>query len=215
LSKYVSGEISEQTVRSAFLKIIKDPENFFRFWFEYGNRPNPFAGEFSGVTSSVDKFIVFLQDNYEKYEENSRVIRKLKRDYHNELRDLKIVAPESVEAHRIPDIENEKPLAINELLAKIIDEGQPNIDPLVRETMLPFFMSYFGQRKLKKSDSMDLLHSLYIPNVDLWRGDRAYSEVLLKANHSQRSKIVQTREELPQRISQLLESAYVRNPSQT
>jgi hypothetical protein len=55
-----------------------------------------------------------------------------------------------------------------------------------------------------QSDIADLLHSLYLPFCDLWRGDRRFSSILRIADVPFNEKIVSNLFDLPRRIDLLL-----------
>jgi hypothetical protein len=55
-------------------------------------------------------------------------------------------------------------------------------------------------RPIKDSDGIDFVHAMYLPHTDLWRGDRAFSDLLKKHKVSFGERIVPTLLELPARI---------------
>ena len=59
--------------------------------------------------------------------------------------------------------------------------------------------------KPRKSDFVDMLHAIYIPHCDVWRGDGGFSNILLsqKIKHSER--IVAKRSDLPDFIQSLIQ----------
>ena len=56
------------------------------------------------------------------------------------------------------------------------------------------------KRAIKRSDATDFIHAMYLPHVDLWRGDKAFSDLLIKHKVDFAKRIVPTLAELPQRI---------------
>jgi hypothetical protein len=55
-------------------------------------------------------------------------------------------------------------------------------------------------RDIKNSDRIDLMHAMYLPHADLWRGDRAFSTLLIDNRVDFCSRIVASLAELPGRI---------------
>jgi hypothetical protein len=55
-------------------------------------------------------------------------------------------------------------------------------------------------RPIKRSDAVDFIHASYLPHVDLWRGDKAFSDLLIKHKVKFSERVVSTLEELPFRI---------------
>jgi hypothetical protein len=56
------------------------------------------------------------------------------------------------------------------------------------------------KRTIKESDGIDFVHAIYLPHTDLWRGDKAFSDLLIKHKVSFSDRVVPTLLELPARI---------------
>ncbi len=57
---------------------------------------------------------------------------------------------------------------------------------------------------MKDSDYVDMMHAMYIPYTDLWRGDKAFSHLLISQNLPLKERIVPRLTELPNRIEEKL-----------
>jgi hypothetical protein len=55
-------------------------------------------------------------------------------------------------------------------------------------------------REIKNSDGIDLIHAMYLPHADLWRGDKAFSTLLMNNRIDFCTRIVPSLAELPGRI---------------
>ena len=55
-------------------------------------------------------------------------------------------------------------------------------------------------RDIKNSDGIDLIHAMYLPHADLWRGDKAFSTLLINNRIDFCTRIVPSLGELPGRI---------------
>jgi hypothetical protein len=55
-------------------------------------------------------------------------------------------------------------------------------------------------RDIKNSDGIDLIHAMYLPHADLWRGDKAFSTLLINNRVDFCTRIVPSLGELPGRI---------------
>jgi hypothetical protein len=62
-------------------------------------------------------------------------------------------------------------------------------------------------RDIKNSDGIDLIHAMYLPHADLWRGDRAFSTLLINNRGDFYSRIVPSLAELPGRIEAVIRVA--------
>jgi hypothetical protein len=56
------------------------------------------------------------------------------------------------------------------------------------------------KRPIKDSDGIDFVHVMYLPHADLWRGDRAFSDLLKRHKVSFGERVVPTLLELPARV---------------
>jgi hypothetical protein len=61
-------------------------------------------------------------------------------------------------------------------------------------------------RHIKNSDGIDLMHAMYLPHADLWRGDRAFSTLLIDNRVDFCTRIVASLAELPGRIEAAIAS---------
>jgi hypothetical protein len=55
-------------------------------------------------------------------------------------------------------------------------------------------------RDIKNSDGIDLIHAMYLPHADLWRGDKAFSTLLINNRIDFCTRIVPSLLELQARI---------------
>ena len=65
-------------------------------------------------------------------------------------------------------------------------------------------------RAWKKSDMGDVFHALYIPHSNLWRGDKAFCNLLIENDVRFCDRIVPKLLDLPQRIEELLECSTIK-----
>jgi hypothetical protein len=63
-----------------------------------------------------------------------------------------------------------------------------------------FYAFYREKRDIKRSDAIDLIHAMYLPYVDLWRGDRAFATLLINNRVNFSERVVPSLEELVPRI---------------
>jgi hypothetical protein len=59
---------------------------------------------------------------------------------------------------------------------------------------------YNQNRDIKRSDGIDLIHAMYLPHVDLWRGDKDFSNLLITNRVKFCERVVSTLSELLDRI---------------
>jgi hypothetical protein len=63
-----------------------------------------------------------------------------------------------------------------------------------------FYGLYGQKRDIKASDAIDLIHAMYLPHVDLWRGDKDFSNLLITNRVPFYERVVPTLPELLDRI---------------
>jgi superoxide dismutase, Cu-Zn family len=56
------------------------------------------------------------------------------------------------------------------------------------------------KRPIKRSDVIDFIHAMYLPHSDLWRGDRASGDLLIKHRVNFSDRIVPRLADLPTRV---------------
>ena len=66
------------------------------------------------------------------------------------------------------------------------------------------FAFHREKRRLKASDGIDFAHAMFLPHVDLWRGDRAFGGLLIKHKVTGCERVVTSLQALPERIDQAL-----------
>ena len=59
-------------------------------------------------------------------------------------------------------------------------------------------------RDIKNSDGIDLIHAMYLPHADLWRGDKAFSTLPINNRVDLCRRIVRSLAELPGRIEAVI-----------
>jgi len=63
-----------------------------------------------------------------------------------------------------------------------------------------FYAFHKEGRDIKNSDAIYLIHAMYLPHADLWRGDKAFSTLLINNRVDFCNRIVPSLMELPGRI---------------
>ena len=196
--KYMIGDITEEDADREFLKVLTDPVIFVGTWFDYGGKVNPFTDDVHQTSRGLRTRLEALQKLFAETERKIAEINKLQaRAYKNDL-PAEIIRELKESKKRLRE-------AIN--LGK--DIKSPKLMALLDDHMLEVVTIYFESNlerpsAISDSDFADILHTAYIPHVDLWRGDSKFSRMLIRGQIAQRNKIVPTLRELPARIDQLL-----------
>jgi hypothetical protein len=59
---------------------------------------------------------------------------------------------------------------------------------------------YKEKRQMKRSDAIDIIHAMYLPYTDLWQGDKAFSDLLIKHKVDCSGRVVPSLNDLLSRI---------------
>lgn len=196
LRRYALGRISREAANSVLRKSIAEPESLFRVWFDHYGKSSPvtqmgreFAENISVALSQLKEIKDVLLQLRRSGQINSETwsdirLRKITRNFNKEWRD------------RIDEMSREvlDPEVLYHRFARNFSDEQAHVASDV------LYALAFEGRELEPSIGADVMHSLYLPSVDIWRGDSAFSHVLIKHEVRYSEKIVQRLEDLPARI---------------
>lgn len=196
LEKYLRGQISGNLVVSILKQWTIDPENLFEIWYEYSGLENPLEKLISG------QFDIF-SERIEKLRIANRELKNAKRDLRQAQRELRKFAnanpwATSTLTKNMQKISNDDPfMDFEQIASSAFGPGRGEV-----------FKRYFSSMiesdvPPKQSDLVDLLHFLYIKDVDLFRCDRGMAHHVGRDPSSFQHKIVASLTDLPQRISEL------------
>jgi hypothetical protein len=203
LRRYILGYMTRDVANKTLRTYITDPTSFYEIWYEKYHRDNPalirrdaiaikitvmlnelkgMLDETSKIRLDVDRLLKVAPDMSELSAEDRANLLRLKQ----EIRDFRgeITSPE--EMAKLP--------AWREMAG---EEGS-----IIAAQI--FYALYREQRDLRESDAIDLIHAMYLPHADLWRGDRAFSHLLIKNRVHLHEKVVPSLVELPDRITKAL-----------
>ncbi|MGE4193556.1 MAG: hypothetical protein AB7E51_09235 [Pseudodesulfovibrio sp.] len=76
----------------------------------------------------------------------------------------------------------------------------------IRHILKSFFQDNYKTPHFQQSDMADMTHALYLPHTDIWRGDKHFSNLLIRQKIPHHEKIVPKLRDLPQRIEAALKS---------
>jgi hypothetical protein len=198
LRLYILGELPRDEINKALHFYITDPETLYKVWFETYKWDNPvperrdkMAGKLMEMLAGYKRALDEQADLKRTIDETlgasgDRTLPAEGRDAFLKLkRDLKTFHSEITS----PDELSEDPAWI-----KIVGTDGAQIASQI------FYGFYREKREIKRSDAIDMIHAMYLPHTDLWRGDRAFSDLLIKNRVLYYERVVPTLAGLPQRI---------------
>jgi hypothetical protein len=203
--RYFAREISEAEASEALRKCITDPAHFFELWFVHFENKGVLQGLVEDHVSRLRDGIVQLQKLFFTFEAESKSLQSQAAISKRSYRELKNNFSAMGMKLDLPPPNHAKVATVGDLLISLEKPRELNALPEHSQVLLWEFMkAYMGPRKINNSSIRDMMHAMYIPHCDLWRGDRKFSRLLNDLPISHKSSIVPSLSELPSRIEQLL-----------
>jgi hypothetical protein len=199
IERYVTGRINAQSVISALKRWTTDPENLFELWYEYSNLENPIE---KFVTSQFDLLverIEILRESYRKIQLSNNELIRLNRQIR------KIVVKNSLSSDWFQS--NPKPITDEQLFSEFENLSDQYFGPGRGDIFKLYFLSMIKSTNSPKgSDLVDLLHLLYLRDVDLFRCDRGMAHHMRSQHFTLGHRIVPSLLDLPERVRELRSS---------
>lgn len=197
--RYVAGQMSRNEANRKLWFFINDPASIYELWFEQCRWDCPIMERRDNI---ADKFVIMLEDLRRTIASTGDLRTRitielsatgdeaLSPDARSQLmrlrKDLKTFRGEITSPQQLfEDVPIWKKLFGNESAL------------LAAEILYAFERD---KRPIKHSDGIDFVHATYLPHTDLWRGDRAFADLLIKHKVSFSERVVPTLLEVPVRI---------------
>jgi hypothetical protein len=199
LGRYVLGAMSGEEANSKLRFYITDPVTVYEVWFEQYGRNDPIAERRDQLTVAFLSILEGLQRMLNGSEE-------LRQDLKQVFAATGDAALTVGERERLVKLDAEIKDFRKEIVSpEELNENAPKWRELFgQESALVaaqiLFVFHRDRRAIKPSDSIDFVHAMYLPHTDLWRGDRAFSDLLMKHRVNFSERVVPTLVDLPERI---------------
>jgi hypothetical protein len=178
---------------------ITDPATLYSIWFEHYGRGNPIVERRDEM---FNKFIVMLTELQRMLNEQA----SLHADVKSLLASTGDNALRGEHRAQLVKLQRELKRFRSEITSpKQLNEDVPAWKKMVgKDSALVaahiLYAFYREKREIKRSDAIDFVHAMYLPHTDLWRGDKAFSDLLIKHKVLFWERVVPTLAELPRRI---------------
>jgi len=199
LGRYLLGQMTRSDANRKLWFYITDPVTVYEVWFEQYGRDDPIAERRDKM---VDSFMLMLEQLKSKLDEAA---------------DLQATVNEAFAATGDDALSQEGREALMKLSTDLKEFRAEMISPQELYEQVPVWKEKFGddaalvaaqilyafhreKRPLKRSDGIDFVHAMYLPYSDLWRGDKAFSDLLKKHAVNFSERVVPTLMVLPERI---------------
>jgi hypothetical protein len=200
--RYVLGEISRTEANNRLRCYLTNPIHIYNTWFDHYGLDNPIVDRRDQMAS---KLTVMLSELKAQLGEHAALHEKLRSA-------LTATGDNALSASA-----REKLTALERELKTF---GSEIRSPQELTKNVPIWKGLFGEnsaliaaqilyafhkdgRDIKNSDGIDLVHAMYLPHAHLWRGDRAFSTLLINNRVDFCSRVVPSLADLPGRIEAL------------
>jgi hypothetical protein len=199
LSRYILGEITRSDANRKLWFYITDPVTVYEIWFEQYGGNSPIADRRDQIST---KLVLMAQELQSMLGEAAKLQAEIKEAIaatgddalspveHDRLRRLRAELRSFQEEISSPQDLYERSPNWKELFG---DQAA-----LVAAQILYAF--HREKRSVRQSDGIDFVHAMYLPYTDLWRGDKAFSDLVIKHRVKFCERVVTKLEDLPERV---------------
>jgi hypothetical protein len=196
--RYILEELTRDEANAALRFYITDPESVYKIWFESYKWENPVSDRRDNIADKLTQMLQTLKTQLDESANLNSTIRgaldgkvdgALSAEDREKLKNLKMEVQEFRSEMASPEELSKHPAWI-----KIVGKEGAIIAAQI------FYALYREKREIKRSDAIDMIHAMYLPHTDLWRGDKAFSNLLIKNKVHLHERVVPSLAELPNRI---------------
>jgi hypothetical protein len=200
--RYILGDINRIEANKKLRFHITDPVAVYETWFENYGRDNP-------VPERRDQMAKKLVEMLRELKKKSDEAAALKKEV--------AIACENMAHAEAREALMKLGRELNTFCSEITSAEEKSKDPAwirlfgeeATEVAAQIFYGFYKEkREIKTSDAIDLIHAMYLPHTDLWRGDKAFSNLLIKNQVNFYERVVPTLSELPSRINAEFEKVH-------
>lgn len=198
-TRYILGKIDRTAANRKIWSYVTDPVSIYQIWFEDYARGDPIAERRDGL---VDGLVSMLDGLRKMLDGSKQLQRDIQAAFAGTDNEALTVTEREILGKLASDVrifkaELSSPSDLYERIPKW-RELFGNDSALLAAQIL--YAYHRDKRPIKRSDGIDFVHAMYLPHCDLWRGDRAFSDLLIKNRVNFSERVVPTLTELPRRI---------------
>ncbi|MGB6324885.1 MAG: hypothetical protein WBG11_03660 [Methylocella sp.] len=192
--RYILGDITRIDANKKLRFYITDPVAVYETWFENYGRDNPVPERRDQIANKLVEMLSELKEKSDEAAALQKAIAKASENVANAgAREALMELGRKLKTFR-SEITAVEEKSKDPAWIRLFGEEATQIAAQI------FYGFYSEKRDLKPSDAIDLIHAMYLPHTDLWRGDKAFSSLLIKNRVNFYERVVPTLSELPGRI---------------
>lgn len=196
--KYILGEITREDANKELRYYITDPVAACETWYEAYGRDNPALERRDQI---ADLLVQMLKEHKKITDDAAAAKQEIKRGLATtgenalspEERAASMALNREIEAFSLEN-SSSNDLAKHQVWVEMFGDEVAQIAAQI------FYGLYSQNRDIKPSDAIDLIHAMYLPHVDLWRGDKDFSNLIIKNRVNFYERVIPTLSDLPCRI---------------
>jgi hypothetical protein len=197
--RYLLGEISRREANARLWRLVTDPVSLYKTWFEHYGRENPLAA--MGERLAGD--LILMLEKLQGLLDGEAALRVRTKEalaatgddgLSQEGREMVLKLSHELKVFRGEITSGDELCKRAPKLKDYLGEKSARIAAQI------LYAFHRERRRFKRSDAIDLLHAMYLPHTDLWRGDKAFSDILIKHKVDFSDRVVPKLAELPRRI---------------
>jgi hypothetical protein len=197
--RYVLGEMSRTEANNRLRCYLTDPVHIYNTWFDHYGLDNPIVDR---QDQTASKLTLLLSELKAMLADQADLLAQIRSEL-NATGDYALSPPAR---DQLRALDREVKTFGSELKSpEELTKNAPRWQELFGEksgllAAQILYAFHNDGRDIKHSDGIDLIHAMYLPHSDLWRGDRAFSTLLINNRVDFCSRIVSSLAELPGRI---------------
>lgn len=200
---FLLKKMTKKEINREIEAIINDPESYVKRVHSYDPVLTKGMENMHNLASAIEFCIEKLKKDLEPYEKKLAELNEIKKQLLNSglsPSDKKKVKQIHRDFAATFDTKN----ASKKYFTRIMNY----FPPYFFDVFDAYFHTQLGPspRTWKKSDIGDICHAFFIPHSDLWRGDRAFCNILIENDVRFSDRIVPKLLDLPNRIEELIKS---------
>jgi hypothetical protein len=198
-ARYLSGRMSRAEANTNIWFYITDPATVYGIWFEDYGRGDPIAERRDRL---VDGLMEMLESLRKMLDGSVQLERNIKDAFAGKGGEL--LTPEEHEAlvKLSSDVTTFKAElnSPNDLYERVPKWRELFGDDSALIAAQILYAYLCEKRPIKRSDGIDFVHAMYLPHTNLWRGDRAFSDLLIKHRVKFSDRIISALSDVPTRV---------------
>ena len=204
--RYVLGEITRAEANAKLRCYLTDPVNIYNTWFDQYGMDNPIVDRRDQMAS---KLTLMLSELKQMLAEQAALRAELR----SALTATGVNALSTPAREKLTALERDAKTFASEIQSpEELTKNVPRWKELFGEesgliAAQILYAFHKDGREIKNSDGIDLIHAMYLPHADLWRGDKAFSTLLMNNRIDFCTRIARSLAELPGRIEAAVASS--------